>query len=81
MDMFHSFPLFPFELRALIWRFTVQPRTVEVGVDDRGSYPKQHIHLVSSTPVPATLQACREARNIGLYEQAFSDINADGRYV
>ena len=81
MDTFHSFPLFPFEIRALIWRSTVQPRTVEVRVDDRGSSSTEYIHLVSSTPVPATLQACREARNLGLYERAFSEIPADGRYV
>src|SRR5689334_2419090 len=81
MDTLHSFPLFPFELRALIWQFTVQPRTVEVRVDRRGSGQNRHTHLVSLTPVPATLQACREARNLGLYERAFSDIGADGRYV
>ena len=81
MDTFHSFPLFPFELRALIWRSTVLPRTVEVRVDHRGSSPNWHAHLVSSTPVPATLQACREARNLGLYERAFSELDADGRYA
>jgi hypothetical protein len=81
MDTFHSFLLFPFELRALIWQSTVQPRTVEVRLDDRGSYSNQYIHVVSSTPVPATLQVCREARNLGLYERAFSDISADARYV
>ncbi|KAH6632165.1 hypothetical protein F5144DRAFT_465896, partial [Chaetomium tenue] len=81
MDIFHLFPLFPFELRALIWQFTVQPRTVEVRVDDRGPGADRHLHLVSPTPVPATIQACREARNLGLYERAFSEIDADGRYV
>ncbi|EAQ87728.1 hypothetical protein CHGG_04347 [Chaetomium globosum CBS 148.51] len=81
MDTFHLFPLFPFELRALIWRSTVQPRTVEVRVDDRGSGLERRLHLVSPTPVPATIQACREARNLGLYERAFSEIDADGRYV
>ena len=81
MDTFHLFPLFPFELRALIWRSTVQPRTVEVRVDDRGSGLECCLHLVSPTPVPATIQACREARNLGLYERAFSEIDANGRYV
>jgi hypothetical protein len=81
MDAFHSFLLFPFELRALIWQSTVQPRTVEVRVDHLSSYMNQHAHLVSSTPVPATLQVCREARNLGLYKRAFSDISADARYV
>lgn len=79
MNTFHPFPLLPFELRALIWQSTVQPRTVEVRVDNRGSY--QNRHLVSSTPVPAALQACREARNLGLYERALSEISTNGRYI
>ncbi|KAK4118864.1 hypothetical protein N657DRAFT_675269 [Parathielavia appendiculata] len=37
--------------------------------------------LFSSTPVPATLQACREARNLKLYARAFCEIDAEGRYV
>lgn len=83
MNTFHSFPLLPFELRALIWRSTVEPRTVDVRVNRRGSIwaKDRHTHLVSSTPVPATLQACREARNLRLYERAFAEIGADGRYV
>jgi hypothetical protein len=62
---------------------TVEPRTVEVRVL-RG-YRKTVPHLVSPTPVPATLQACREARNQGLYKQAFSEVavsdGAERRYV
>ncbi|KAK4106756.1 hypothetical protein N658DRAFT_491384 [Parathielavia hyrcaniae] len=82
MDTFHLFPLLPFELRALIWQSTVEPRTVEVRVHYRNPYyDDPHLHLVSSTPLPATLQACREARNLRLYERAFSEVGADGRYV
>jgi hypothetical protein len=81
MDTFHSFPLLPSELRALIWQAIVEPRTVKVRVHDRGAGQDRHPQLVSSTPVPATLHACREARNLGLYERAFSEIGADGRYV
>ncbi|KAH6627472.1 hypothetical protein F5144DRAFT_575961 [Chaetomium tenue] len=33
--------------------------------------------LDSSTPVPATLQTCREARNLGLYQQAFPELSPD----
>jgi hypothetical protein len=33
-------------------------------------------HLVSPTPVPAPLQTCREARNLGLYAQAFAEVEA-----
>ncbi|KAK4044378.1 hypothetical protein C8A01DRAFT_12215 [Parachaetomium inaequale] len=78
MDTFHPFPLLPFELRARIWQLTVEPRTVEV----RMLYPRPlgPVRLVSPTPVPAPLQACREARNLKLYQQAFSDIGKS-RYV
>jgi len=39
------------------------------------------MRLTSSTPVPATLQACREARNLKLYQQAFLEIDGEVRYV
>jgi hypothetical protein len=81
MGTFPLFPLLPPELRALIWHATVEPRTVDIRVDADYSGENQHLHLVSPTPVPPTLQACREARNLGLYERAFSEIDADGRYV
>lgn len=35
-------------------------------------------HVVSSTPIPATLQACREARGLGLYRRALSEISPAG---
>lgn len=45
-------------------------------------------HLVSLTPVPAPLQTYREARNLRLYKQAFSEVDravrpvsTDRRYV
>jgi hypothetical protein len=76
MDTFHLFPLLPFELRARIWQLTVEPRTVEVR---RAHFPRA-VPLFSPTPVPATLQACREARNLKLYTQAFSDLDKP-RYV
>ncbi|KAK4156435.1 hypothetical protein C8A00DRAFT_12633 [Chaetomidium leptoderma] len=80
---FHPFPLLPFELRARIWLFTVEPRTIEVRVLCDGWSADAPVYLISSTPVPvpATLQTCREARNLKLYEQAFSEINARGHYV
>ncbi|KFY07214.1 hypothetical protein V492_07347 [Pseudogymnoascus sp. VKM F-4246] len=69
----------PFEIRALIWGFTVEPRTVEV----RAPWKKEirDVLLISKTPVPAPLQTCREARNQGLYKQAFSEVGAEPRYV
>jgi hypothetical protein len=81
MGTFPLFPLLPAELRALIWHATVEPRTVDIRVDADYSGENRRLHLVSPTPVPPTLQACREARNLGLYERAFSEIDADGRYV
>jgi hypothetical protein len=56
----------------MIWKSTVEPRTVEVRVppDRKGKVA----HLICLTPVPAPLQTCREARNLGLYKQAFSEV-------
>ncbi len=34
-------------------------------------------HVFSPTPVPAPLQTCREARNLGLYKQTFSELLCD----
>ncbi|KAL2140526.1 hypothetical protein VTI28DRAFT_3730 [Corynascus sepedonium] len=76
---FHPFPCLPFELRARIWQFTVEPRTVEVRVGSK--LFDSPVRLTSSTPAPATLQTCREARNLKIYERAFSETNAEGRYV
>lgn len=70
MATFHPFPRLPFELRAQIWEATVEPRTVEVRIRYKNSIPR----LVSLTPVPAPLQTCREARNLKLYRQAFSEL-------
>lgn len=80
-----TFNQLPFEIRAMIWKSTVEPRTVEVRVLPREEGKVKH--LVSLTPVPAPLQTCREARNLGLYKQAFAEVEAsasDGkeeRYV
>jgi hypothetical protein len=82
MAAFHRFPHLPFELRARIWELTVEPRTVEVGEKrEHGSWGKV-LHVTSSTPVPAVLQACHEARNQGLYQKAFNfPTGVEPRYV
>ncbi|OBT60677.1 hypothetical protein VE03_09874 [Pseudogymnoascus sp. 23342-1-I1] len=82
-----TFSDLPFEIRALIWRATVEPRTVEVRVLfwEARKLP----HLTTATPVPAPLQTCREARNLGLYKKTFSELEsaacdgggAERRYV
>ncbi|VUC37145.1 unnamed protein product [Clonostachys rosea] len=86
MSTFHPFPLLPFELRIQIWRMTVEPRTVELRVGgfykDLGPPLKdeptdrQYVqYLVNMTPVPGALQTCREARNLGLYQKAMSELS------
>ncbi|KAF6797587.1 hypothetical protein CSOJ01_12905 [Colletotrichum sojae] len=55
---FHPFQRLPLELRILIWELTVESRVVELRVAAKG--PMRHLR--SSTPVPAQLQTCREAR-------------------
>ncbi|KAL5353617.1 hypothetical protein ACLOAV_001654 [Pseudogymnoascus australis] len=73
MATFTTFNNLPFEIRARIWELTVEPRTVEVHLFWKDFVPR----LASTTPVPAPLQACREARNMGLYKRAFSEIEQD----
>ncbi|KAK3392658.1 hypothetical protein B0T20DRAFT_472448 [Sordaria brevicollis] len=55
---FHLFPLLPYELRALIWRFTVVPRVVDVYMPETPS----NRTTLSSTPIPGPLHTCRESR-------------------
>ncbi|XP_014561983.1 hypothetical protein COCVIDRAFT_85490 [Bipolaris victoriae FI3] len=69
MTTFHPFPRLPLELREQIWKDTVEPRTVDVRRFQ--AWPQHYGRLVSSTPIPAILQSCREARNLGLYKKVF----------
>ncbi|KAK1783844.1 hypothetical protein QBC45DRAFT_399049 [Copromyces sp. CBS 386.78] len=90
---FPVFPRLPREVRLRIWEMTVEPRIVEVRVKyskQDADYDQvtnrfnkvspeegKVFPLFSSTPVPAPLQACREARNhLGTvcYEKAFWDL-------
>ena len=78
MTTFHPFPRLPLELREQIWKDTVEPRTVDVRrVRDKWSQPYlgRYGRLVSSTPIPATLHSCREARNLGLYERVIFEVD------
>ncbi|KAF2449121.1 hypothetical protein P171DRAFT_427400 [Karstenula rhodostoma CBS 690.94] len=74
MSTFPQFPLLPSELRLRIWELTVEPRTVDVSVS---SYHYSKPLPVISTPVPAALQACQEARHElqKHYERAFTEID------
>ncbi|KAL5353300.1 hypothetical protein ACLOAV_001336 [Pseudogymnoascus australis] len=60
----------PFEVRAMIWKATVEPRTVEGRVLQNG----EGLAYVFPTPVPAPLQTCREAKSLGLYKKAFAEV-------
>ena len=77
MATFHPFPRLPYELRMQIWEMTVEPRVVNVELT-RQKPIRQAFYLTSSTPVPAVLQSCREARNHGLYRKAFSEVAVPG---
>ncbi|KAI6092136.1 hypothetical protein F4821DRAFT_224982 [Hypoxylon rubiginosum] len=74
MSTFYPFSRLPSELRIRIWAFTVEPRVVEVRVVPENKSCVQR--LISPTPVPAILQTCQEARNLGLYKQEFSELTA-----
>lgn len=82
---FHPFHCLPYELRTQIWDSIVQPRTINV----RDKSPPWSVtskrvwqnlnYMISSTPAPAVLQVCREARNHGLYQKGFTEVaNPEG---
>ncbi len=77
MVTFHPFPRLPYELRVHIWEMTVEPRVVEVRCD-RPVPTRQQCYLTTSTPVPAVLQTCQEARDHGMYKKCFSEIAVPG---
>jgi hypothetical protein len=83
MSTFHPFARLPYELRAQIWEMTVEPRVVDVRIMQLEQEPYRR--LVSPTPVPATLQSCKEARDHGLYKRTFSELDGpsqnERRYV
>lgn len=60
-----------------IWEYTVEPRMVNAELTHR-TPTNPVFYLTSSTSVPAVLQACREARNRGLYEKAFHELAVPG---
>lgn len=77
---FHLFPLLPYELRALIWQFTVLPREVDVFIPE----PPCKRTTLSSTPVPGPLQACRESRHLltrGVSTDSSSHPTNPGRFI
>jgi hypothetical protein len=70
MATFHPFPRLPFELRAWVWRLTVEYRIIDLVEPLLGQDTSLGPRLDGLRPaVPATLQACREARNMKLYSK------------
>jgi hypothetical protein len=69
-----------------IWELTVEPRTIKVHVKSpswkitsENWVKRRPANYLLSTPAPAVLHVCREARNHGLYQKGFSEIaNPDG---
>lgn len=51
---------------------TVEPRDVEVRFKDEFRVEGSVHYWMSSSPGPGILRACHEARNLGLYQRAFS---------
>jgi hypothetical protein len=83
MTYFYPFPRLPLELREQIWKEIVEQRTVDVRIVHKG--PERQPHIVSSTPIPSTLQSCQEARNQGLYQRVPIEVDTrhgiERRYV
>ncbi|KAL3470357.1 hypothetical protein BJX99DRAFT_251271 [Aspergillus californicus] len=65
---FHQFPRFPFDIRVRIWELAVEPRTIEVRIKKEYGTRGEVLGVTTSTPVPAILHACQEARNQALYQ-------------
>ena len=61
--MFPLFTSLPPELRARIWELSVGPREVDIKINTRKArIPATTSGMTSSSPTPAPLHACREAR-------------------
>ncbi|EEU34968.1 uncharacterized protein NECHADRAFT_37386 [Fusarium vanettenii 77-13-4] len=71
MATFHPFSRLPFEIRTIIWQMTVEPRQVELRIN-RPPGIFRTLSAMSTTPVPAVMQVCHEARNLGLYQREFT---------
>ncbi|KAI4598800.1 hypothetical protein KJ359_002692 [Pestalotiopsis sp. 9143b] len=82
---FHGFPRLPAELRLKTWRFAIHPRTVDIREKYLYHPDKRRYYLISSTPPPAILQACRESRSealsSGRYAAAFANAEIGPRYI
>lgn len=73
-ETFHPFPRLPWELRAMVWEFTIEPRQVDIRVVFRQVQGKSRKTLLSRARVPAILHVCQQSRYLGLYKQAFIDL-------
>ncbi|KAK3491748.1 hypothetical protein B0T13DRAFT_373875, partial [Neurospora crassa] len=72
---FHYLPYLPFELRARVWELSAEPRVVHVRTFEYGNLLNEDFKtIVSFTPIPAMLQACRESHNLGVYRRYFHEL-------
>jgi hypothetical protein len=87
MATFYPFPRLPHELRVLVWLLAANPRTVQINPKHEsrltrdGKYSSEIASLVSPTPVPAALHACREGRRHNAYEKLFYSDQPERRYI
>ncbi|CCF38073.1 hypothetical protein CH063_01830 [Colletotrichum higginsianum] len=78
METFHCFLQLPFELRIRIWQLTREPRELTIRAQVELNKYRRHpldytlLYCASSSPIPVVLQACRESRNLGLYQRSFT---------
>lgn len=78
MSTFHRFPDLPYDVRSLVWQWSLasdpkNPRIVNIGARVDLACPKGQWHLYSKTPAPALLSTCHESRRVALghYHPAF----------
>ncbi|KAJ6781489.1 hypothetical protein PWT90_11173 [Aphanocladium album] len=86
MASFHQFPKLPPEVRAYIWAYSIEHRTVDIRALQGSRPPHRGGHYSLETPdtftpvpVPAVMSACRESRNLQLYEKFEYSYPAEGR--
>ncbi|KAF8854117.1 hypothetical protein BDZ45DRAFT_806108 [Acephala macrosclerotiorum] len=65
IQAFHFFTDLPYDVRFLIWHFTLRPRIVEILLDlrDVGEHGSRSYNFYSNSTLPATLLVCKESRN------------------
>lgn len=78
---FHLFLYLPWELRARVWELSAQSRIVQIQtVEPQDFYDGDSLRIAQNEArwfavrTPAMLQACREARNLGVYRRCYAKV-------